>query len=66
MGAGHAHALFVHEHSRIHHLAPEAKLAAAFDFIKRLSAAIPSFVILRFDIRYSAVRSLIQASKLTV
>jgi hypothetical protein len=25
-------------------------------FIKRLSAAIPPFVILRFDIRYSAVR----------
>jgi hypothetical protein len=30
-------------------------------FIKRLSAAKPSFEILRFDIRYSAVRCLIQA-----
>ena len=30
-------------------------------FIKRLSVAIPPFVILRFDIRYSAVRCLIQA-----
>ena len=33
----------------------------SINFIKRLSAAIPSFVILRFDIRYSAVRCLIQA-----
>ena len=30
-------------------------------FIKRLSAAKPPFVILRFDIRYSAVRCLSQA-----
>ena len=30
------------------------------NFIKRLSEAIPSFVILRFDTRYSAVRCLIQ------
>ena len=30
-------------------------------FIKRLSAANPPFDILRFDIRYSAVRCLIQA-----
>jgi hypothetical protein len=29
-------------------------------FIKRWSTAIPPFVILRFDIRYSAVRCLIQ------
>ncbi len=29
-------------------------------FIKRLSVAKPPFVILRFDIRYSAVRCLIQ------
>ena len=29
--------------------------------IKRMSKAKPSFVILRFDIRYSAVRCLIQA-----
>ena len=30
-------------------------------FIKRLSVAKPPFEILRFDIRYSAVRCLIQA-----
>lgn len=30
MGAGHAHTLYRHGHSRVHGMAPEAKLAAAF------------------------------------
>ncbi len=38
MGAGHGHALYVHEHSLVHHLAPEAKVLAAFLFV--LSVAI--------------------------
>jgi len=33
MGAGHAHALYVHEHSVVHHMAPEAKLVATFLFV---------------------------------
>lgn len=33
MGAGHAHALYVHEHSPVHRMAPEAKVAAAFSFV---------------------------------
>ncbi|MEN8113766.1 MAG: cobalt ECF transporter T component CbiQ [Actinomycetota bacterium] len=33
MGTGHAHALYVHGHSRIHRLAPETKVAAAFTFV---------------------------------
>ncbi|MEE8600431.1 cobalt ECF transporter T component CbiQ [Euzebya tangerina] len=33
MAAGHAHPLFVHGHSPVHRLAPEAKLAAAFAFV---------------------------------
>lgn len=33
MGAGHAHALYVHEHSPIHRLAPEAKVAATLVFV---------------------------------
>lgn len=33
MGAGHSHALYVHEHSVVHALAPEAKLLAAFGFV---------------------------------
>lgn len=33
MGAGHAHALYVHEHSPVHGLAPEAKLVAALGLV---------------------------------
>lgn len=33
MGAGHAHALYVHEHSPVHRLTPEVKVAAAFLFV---------------------------------
>lgn len=33
MGAGHSHALYVHEHSVVHTLAPEAKLLGAFGFV---------------------------------
>ena len=33
MGAGHAHTLYVHEHSAVHRLAPEAKILAAVAFV---------------------------------
>lgn len=33
MGAGHTHALYVHEHSRVHALPPEVKVAAAALFV---------------------------------
>ncbi len=33
MGAGHAHALYVHGHTALHRLAPEVKLAGAFAFV---------------------------------
>lgn len=33
MGAGHAHPLYLHEHSLLHGLAPEAKLVAAFGLV---------------------------------
>ncbi|CAN5224982.1 cobalt ECF transporter T component CbiQ [soil metagenome] len=33
MGAGHAHALYVHGHSRVHLMAPEAKVAGALAFV---------------------------------
>lgn len=38
MGAGHTHPLYVHEHSPIHHLAPEAKIVGAFGLV--VAAAI--------------------------
>jgi cobalt/nickel transport system permease protein len=33
MGAGHSHALYVHEHSPVHRMAPEAKLVAALGMV---------------------------------
>lgn len=33
MGAGHSHALYVHEHSVVHRLAPEAKIVAALGIV---------------------------------
>ncbi len=33
MGAGHAHALYVHEHTPLHRMSPEVKLVAAFGFV---------------------------------
>lgn len=33
MGAGHAHPLYVHGHSRVHRLAPEVKVACAVAFV---------------------------------
>lgn len=33
MGAGHAHALYVHEHSLLHRMVPEAKIVAVFGII---------------------------------
>lgn len=33
MGAGHAHTLYVHEHTPLHRLAPEVKVACAFLFV---------------------------------
>lgn len=38
MGAGHSHALYHHEHSAVHRLAPEAKVAGALAFV--ISAAV--------------------------
>ena len=33
MGAGHSHALYVHEHSVVHRMAPQAKLVAALGMV---------------------------------
>jgi cobalt/nickel transport system permease protein len=41
VGTGHAHALHVHGHSRIHHLAPEAKVAAALAFVLVVAVTPP-------------------------
>lgn len=63
MGAGHAHALFVHEHSRIHHLAPEAKLAAAFVFVVAV-AITPREAVWAFVIYWVTLGAVMRIAKL--
>jgi cobalt/nickel transport system permease protein len=63
MGAGHAHALYVHEHSLVHNLAPEAKLVAAFLFV--FAAAItPREAVWAFLIYAAALIVVIAFAKL--
>jgi cobalt/nickel transport system permease protein len=47
VGAGHAHPLYVHEHSRVHHLSSEVKLVAVFAFAV-LVATTPSDDVVAF------------------
>lgn len=37
MGAGHSHALYIHEHSAAHRMAPQAKLVAAFGLVASIA-----------------------------
>lgn len=57
MGAGHAHTLFVHEHSVIHHMAPETKILAAVIFIFAV-AITPREAVWAFVIYFVIVASL--------
>ncbi len=41
MGAGHTHALYVHEHSAVHRMAPEAKLLAALLIVSAIAVTPP-------------------------
>ncbi|HEX6946447.1 MAG TPA: cobalt ECF transporter T component CbiQ [Acidimicrobiia bacterium] len=41
MGAGHAHALYVHEHSALHHAPPETKVAAVLLFALSVAVTPP-------------------------
>jgi len=47
VGAGHAHPLYVHEHSRVHHLPSEVKLVAVFTFTV-LAATTPRDDVIAF------------------
>jgi cobalt/nickel transport system permease protein len=65
MGAGHAHALYVHEHSRIHHMGPEAKVLATFLVI--ISVAItPRQAIWAFAVYALILFALIVISRVPV
>ncbi|CAN5868104.1 MAG: cobalt ECF transporter T component CbiQ [Euzebyales bacterium] len=65
MGAGHAHPLYVHEHSPVHRLAPEVKLAAAFAFVLAV-AVTPREAIWAFAIDAATVGLVIRLARLPV
>lgn len=64
MGAGHAHALYVHEHSPIHHLAPEVKIASALLFVTAV-AVTPRQAIWAFGVYAVLVMTLNRLSRVS-
>lgn len=64
MGAGHAHALYVHEHSPTHHLAPEAKIVAALGMVVCV-AITPRQAVWAFGVYAVLILGLIYFSKLS-
>jgi cobalt/nickel transport system permease protein len=65
MGAGHAHALYVHEHSPVHRLAPQVKLAAAFGFVLAV-AVTPREAMWAFAIDAAALAVVVRLARLPV
>jgi cobalt/nickel transport system permease protein len=70
MGAGHSHALYVHEHSAVHRMAPEAKLVAAIGMVVSIAVtpreAIWAFGAYAFSIATIAFLSRIRLSFIAV
>lgn len=62
MGAGHSHALYVHEHSPLHRLAPEAKIVAAFGLVATI-AVTPRQAVWAFGVYAVIVAGLVALSK---
>lgn len=65
MGAGHAHALYVHEHSPVHALPPQVKVASAFVFVF-IVAVTPRDAVWAFAIYAVALLSLAVASRVRI
>lgn len=63
MGAGHAHALYVHGHTPVHRLAPEVKVTAAVAFVAA-SAVTPRYAVWAFGIQAAGVAGAIAISRL--
>lgn len=63
MGAGHSHALYVHEHSVVHRLAPEAKIVAALGMVVCI-AITPREAVWAFGVYTLFVAGLIAASRI--
>jgi cobalt/nickel transport system permease protein len=64
MGAGHAHPLYVHEHSRLHRLAPETKIVAALGAVLCV-ALTPREAVWAFAVYTLVVSTLIAISRIT-
>lgn len=64
MGAGHSHALYVHEHSPIHRLAPEAKIVAALGIVASI-AVTPRQAVWAFGLYAILVAGLVTLSRLS-
>jgi cobalt/nickel transport system permease protein len=63
VGAGHAHTLYRHGHSRVHRMAPEAKIAAAFAFV--LAVAItPREALVAFAVHALVLITILRWSEL--
>jgi cobalt/nickel transport system permease protein len=64
LGAGHSHALYVHEHSPIHRLTPEAKIVAAFGIVASI-AITPRQAVWAFGLYAVLVAGLVTISRLS-
>ena len=63
MGAGHSHALYVHEHSVVHRMAPEAKLVAALGMVVSI-AITPRQAVWAFGLYAVAIVGLTLVSRI--
>lgn len=65
MGAGHAHVLYVHEHSPVHRLPPEVKVAAAFTFVACV-AVTPREAVWAFAVHALALALVVRTARVPV
>lgn len=65
MGAGHAHALYVHGHTPLHRLAPEVKLAGAFAVVLAV-AVTPREAVWAFGVHVVLLVALVTLARLPV
>ncbi len=63
MGAGHSHALYVHEHSAIHHMAPQTKLVAVLGMVVSI-AVTPREAIWAFGLYALMIGSIASVARL--
>ncbi len=65
MGAGHAHALYIHEHSPVHRLAPEVKLVTALTIVASV-ALTPREAVWAFAVHATVVGGIVAVSRVPV